>query len=284
MFNRRHAMFAAMLIAAIAFTGTAYSQSSPVQTFTRPSKDLQLGFTPNGQVSEVLVKEGDAVKKGDVLLRLRADDIRAAREINRLNAETDLEIRAAEAQWAQAKVELDINRDLQSKGVGSPQELRRAEVQEIIAGLRVELAKKDNTIARKELERSDVILSYYELRAPIDGIVQRVIVSEGETVEQLKPVLRLVAINPMEVHAPVRTGDTQSLKVGDSAWVVHQLPGHAEPLEGKIKMIDPVADSGSDTRRVVIELPNPKQLPPGIQVSVTFEKPAPLAAAKKPGE
>jgi RND family efflux transporter MFP subunit len=280
MFNRRHAMFAAVLIAAIACTGTAYSQSSPVQTFTRPAKDLQLGFTPNGQVSEVLVKEGDKVKKGDVLIRLRADDIRVAREINRLHAETDLEIRAAEAQWAQAKVELEINRDLQNKGVGSPQEFRRAEAQELIAGLRVESAKKDNVIARKELERSDVILSYYELRAPIDGIVQRVIVSEGETVEQLKPVLRLVSIDPMEVHAPVRTGDTQSLKVGDPAWVVHQLHGHAEPLEGKIKLIDPVADSGSDTRRVVIELPNPKQLPPGVQVSVTFEKPAPLADAK----
>lgn len=282
MLIRRNAVLASMLVVLIALTQLAEAQVQ-VLTFTRPKEDRQLGFTPNGQVAKVNVKEGDQVKAGDELILLRSDDIQAAREVNRLNAESDLEVQAAQAESDLAKVELERTEDLFNRRAASEQELRRAKVQSTIASLRVMLAQKNLDIAKKELDRADVVLSYYTLKAPIDGIVARVIVSEGETVEQLKPVLRLVSIDPMEVHAPVPTRHTQKLKVGDPAWVIHQLPDLSEPMEGKITLVDPVADSGSDTRRVVIELPNPKRIPPGMQVSVQFEKPEAMVTAEKAG-
>ena len=111
----------------------------------------------------------------------------------------------------------------------------------------------------------------YILRAPTDGIVEIVTVEEGELVETLNPVLQLVVIDPLWIDAAVPTDQTLDLKISDAVQVRIDLPGHNEPVMGKIIHMAEVADAASNTRLVRVEMPNPKLLPAGIQVTLDFD-------------
>jgi multidrug efflux pump subunit AcrA (membrane-fusion protein) len=154
-------------------------------------------------------------------------------------------------------------------------ELRRAEAQRDVDALSLEQARLDFQDSQILVKQNQARHDEFLLKAPMAGVVSKVIVAEGELVEQLKPIIRLVVIDPLWIDTAVPTNQTLDLKAGDPAWVQFTLPGHYQPVEAQVKYVDVVADAGSDTRLVRVEVPNPKGLPPGTHVTVSFTKPAP---------
>ena len=77
----------------------------------------------------------------------------------------------------------------------------------------------------------------------------------------------------IEVDVPVKE-TLGAMHVGDRAWLHIQIPGHNEPIEGKIIHIPTAADESSQTRRVQIEASNTQNLPTGLLVRVSFRPPA----------
>src|SRR5690606_18617156 len=119
----------------------------------------------------------------------------------------------------------------------------------------------------------------YTIRAPQAGVMEEIIVDAGETVEALKPVMRMVVIDPLRIDAPVRTRETLELKVGDPAWVRSPLRKANDFIRGEIVHLASVADAASNTRLVRIEIPNDVGVPAGIHVQVSFKAPGELAQA-----
>ena len=120
------------------------------------------------------------------------------------------------------------------------------------------------------------------MRAARAGVVEQVTVREGETVEERKPILRMVVTDPLWVDAMVATRQTLGLKLGSPAWVSHKdLIGHEKPIEGQVIHIASVADAASETRLVRVSVPNPDNLPAGAHVTVSFVPPKTLASAQR---
>ena len=86
--------------------------------------------------------------------------------------------------------------------------------------------------------------------------------------------VRVVQIDPLWVEAPVSLAQARRyLKEGQAAAVFFDSAGKkaaGEGVPGKIILIDSVADAGSDTLKVRVELPNPQQRPAGEHVRVVF--------------
>lgn len=239
----------------------------------RPSEDLELAFSISGRVMEALAEPGDFVQAGSPLLRLDDRDARIRLKLAEIRARSTAALDAAKATLELQRDELEtIKRARADDGVNEREVARQQlEVERAEATLLIEQLKREE--AELEFEAAAVILEKYTLIAPVSGYVELVISKPGETVEALTPVLRLVAIDPLEIDAAIPADLSMSLRAGSTVWVSLQLPGETVYREASVKSLSQVAEGGTSQRRVRISLPNPDGLPAGILARVRLDKP-----------
>lgn len=131
--------------------------------------DIELSTRVSGVVEEVMVKAGQSVKKGAVLLRLNKVIYQA--QVDEASAEGD-RLRAEEAE---AKRDLERGQELYSRTVSSTTELDAAKLRYTRAKSALTMAESKLTIAKKNLLDTD-------LRAPFNGVVAAVPAAPGVVV------------------------------------------------------------------------------------------------------
>lgn len=245
------------------------------KTFTFPSRDSTLGFTFPTEIAEVMVIGGMPVKKGAVLVRGRDEEVRFQRDLQKIIAESDLDVQKADANLAQARIEFEAQKSLRAKKVDSPQEYDRAEVLVRLRTIELETAKVQLEQQKIQLQFRQAQLDRLTLRAPFDGKVDLVTGDVGEVKRETDPVIRVVATDPlwMDVQTPIEQTITQGLKPGDPAWVLIDLPGEPRVYQGKIVEVAADATFESRKRRVRVALPNPSDWPSGPGAWVRFTPP-----------
>ena len=127
-------------------------------------------------------------------------------------------------------------------------------------------ATKETVKKVKELESK---LKQFELRSPVDGIVEKLSIEAGESPRPGEEHIRIVSVKPMWVEVPVPKDLAVTLKNNQTAMVT--FPKATKSQQGNIIFISPVADTASDTVRVKIELPNPEERLVGERVKVEFK-------------
>lgn len=245
-----------------------------VDALAQARHDLKLAFTVDGQVAQVPVKHGQRVEAGQLLIALNDDEGAALVNLWKLRAQSDLEVRTREERLKLAQLEESMLKELRTGHAANPQELRRAELNAAVATLELATARQAQTEAQLQYDQANARHQRYQLIAPLAGVVEEIAVQVGESVEASKPILRLVVTDPLLIEAWVPLGESLQLKAGLPAWVKHRLPGESQTGEGRIISVGQVAESGSQTRLVRIELANPRGLVAGGHVDVQFEKPA----------
>jgi len=238
-----------------------------------------MGFTFPTEVREILVKVGDRVEKGDVLVRARDNEALAAVEVQRARAENRYEIDAVQNALELAQIEYKNLQKLEATGGGSQLEFDRAE-NAVRAG-EIELKRAEERLREQEMQlaRLEADLERYYLVAPYDGVVQDVMVSEGESTNESRPALRLVKVDPLHVRTPADAARVRELdlKLGDPAWVIlnlgEELGPEQEVREGKVIAISPVTETGSQRLIVKVEVPNREGVTAGLLAWVRFEPP-----------
>lgn len=243
------------------------------EAITRPSEDVMLSFVRGGRVSSVLVKEGDRVKKGRLLARQedRAEQIQL-KQLTAKAGDTTL-IEEAEVRLAQKEKDLQKLEWAQTKGAATDWEVEHARLDVRLSELALQLAKfehEQDILRRDELK---VQVKRLRLSSPVSGLVEEVAVDPGESAEPLKPVIRVVQINPLWIDAPVPLAEAGKIKPEQSVYVKFSGSGgdtEGKQVKGKVRNVSVVAHSASDTLRVRIEVPNPSFRPAGERVIVTF--------------
>lgn len=232
-----------------------------VRAFTKPSRDAQMGFSLPTQVMELFVKGGQDVKKGEKLVRGDDAEERALLKIQRLSAESDLAVRHAAVSRDLAQLEYARVMEMRGKGGSNQQEEDRARLSAEAERINYETAKFKQDQEVVSLERMEARVARLVLTAPFDGQVDTVEVDAGQTVSERDKVVRVVNVDPLwiDVPAPMWDPATASLREGERAWVLVEKAGKPLVREGKIIEVSPVSDPGSRTRRVRVEMPNPRE-------------------------
>jgi len=263
---------------------------------TRSSRDATLAFPFPAEIAEIVARGGQPVKKGDLILRARDEEYRYQRDLQKLLADSDLDVQKAQAALDQAKVELDGQTELRDKKMGgSKLEYDRARTTYVVKVVELEIAKNQLEQQKIQLKFREAQLDRNSLRAPFDGRVAEVVVDVGDVKKDSDRVARVVSVNPLWIDVPTPTAQTitLNLKNGDPAWVVLDIPGDAVVGRGKVIEVAAEADPASNTRRVRVELPNPNEHPAGLTAWVRFQPPTgkwaerlapqgPVLAAEKP--
>jgi HlyD family secretion protein len=221
-----------------------------------------------GKITEIVVKEGDHVKKGDVLLRLESiqpsADVDAQRasiesadagvrsaEANRISTEADIKARAADLEHA--KLEWDRGQELFKEGLIPKQDYdtRKATYDSAIAALASAQARAEQSRAllgqahsglsqnQAMLNRLRDVLRKTTYTAPIEGVVTYIAVRAGENVVpgiQNATGSYLMTISNMSVvtsEVMVDETDITSVRLGEAADVtIDALPG--KYFKGKV--------------------------------------------------
>jgi multidrug resistance efflux pump len=257
---------------------SAADQAKAVEAITKPSGDVKLSFVQSGLIGRVLVREGQAVEAGEVLME--QDDKVEQVQKERLKAQADdqTNVDYYVAQRDQKKVYLKRITEV-DRNATTPTEVEMAQLDVKVAELSLQLAIFNHTQEQRKYREFQAQVERMRIRSPISGKVEQISLKEGEAADALAPILRVVSIDPLWIDVPVQLDEARCLTVGTAAQVGFPPPvpaggvssAPAVSVEGKIIHVGAVAEAASNTLLVRVEAPNASARPAGERVEVTFQ-------------
>lgn len=257
-----------IIVAAAILLGELGASAQTIEPITMPSQDVILSFVMPGRIDSIPVKQGDRVKTGDLLIKLDDAAEQASAEQLKRQAEDTIKIRYAEAQFDLKKVMLEKMEAAQQKSVATEIEVAQARLEAKSADLSLELARFEKTQAELKYKEVTATLKRMSLLSPFDGLVERINAQPGESADRDVKIMRVVKIDPLYIDAPVSRQQSSRLRLEQAVKV--GFHNDSAQQTGKIIFIASVADVGSDTVTVRVELPNPSLRRAGERVSIDF--------------
>lgn len=196
-----------------------------------------------GDVRDVLVREGEPVRAGQVVARMDVieHEARVAQARGNLNN--------ARAQLAIAAKTRENNLALVEQGFISRNAFDNSASQFEAASAAVDAAQGALDLVMKSL--NDTVL-----RAPIAGLVSARYVQPGEKVATDSKLLDIVNLQKLELEAAVPASDIAQVAIGQPVEL--QVEGQIGPFAGKVVRINPATQSGSRSVPVYVQLTNPQ--------------------------
>lgn len=209
----------------------------------QPVQIVKVNARFDGDLDRVLVREGEAVRRGQALAVYRPRDI-------------EDRMRAAEAQWqaAQAALRAAENgekraRRLFEAGAASSSDLEAAEAGRSAARAALDQAEAVRNTAKEDVERLDV-------PSPIRGSISHVHVHGGDRTSTGDPLFQVVNTDTVELSATVPSEALARVRPGTPIrFKVDAYPG--ESFQGTVSRVNPTTEPGTRQVRVYSRLPNP---------------------------
>jgi membrane fusion protein (multidrug efflux system) len=210
---------------------------------TEAYHDVLAGADTGGRVEWIGPREGDAVKKGQLLAKIDVSALKAALD--------------------RAQASLDLADDLY-------QRRKKLFERKIINREELNRSKTELTLAKSALQQARVEYERGFLQSPITGRVNKLFVDAGEFIDRGKPMVDLVNIDRIKINVNAPELDVRHLKVGQETRVmIDAYQGRHMP--GKINFVAFKADSVTKTFRVQVVIENPNHdIRPGMIARVAF--------------
>jgi len=219
--------------------------------------ETELRFESNGVVESVNFKEGDLVKKGDIVAMLNQQDFLLKLEYSQSKLKT------AQTQMLTAKKKLEIHQKLYE--VGS---IIKSKLEEV--ALEYENAKSQVTSAEKEVEFAKQEVQKAYLVSPIDGIMGTRDAEAGEFVTSTTKIATIIDISSVYAEVGIIEKDMQKVALGQEATVTVDAYPNTE-FKGTIDNVLPVIEGKSRTITCKIKIENSSgQLLPGMFARATI--------------
>jgi len=236
----------------------------------RTPKSVSIKTKVGGELRQVLVRDGDHVRKGQVLARIDSREYEIALEESRYKHLQALSQMAAEddtftvnsAALETFRGGRDELEDLLRRGALTRQEYQsrilELEMKSLQAGAFRDAVFEQRTglaDARMAEERAKLNLEYTEIRAPFAGIVQGLTMVAGEMLTINNPVCMVFNNDHLEAAVNVLEADLGHLAAGRP--VLLAIPATGDTLQAAIDVISPTLDQGTRTCEILIRFDNP---------------------------
>lgn len=199
--------------------------SARVATLSR----VEIGSTVTGRVAQVQVREGAQVRRGEVLIRLETDELRAA-EAQAVASERQAEATLQAARATLARAEQLVKQNFYS--AAQLDEARRA----------VDVAQAQQGAARAAVVAARARLEQARIEAPADARVLARTVEPGQIVQPGKALMSLALAGPTQLVAQVDERFLDQLRVGQPASVVADAYA-GERFAARVLSIAPLVDA-----------------------------------------
>jgi len=210
-----------------------------------------------GRINSITVKAGDHVNKGQLLVTISDEDIKAKR------AQTAAMIAEAEAAYAASQKDYERYNNLYKQQSATARELDNMTLQLNSAKSRLEAARQ----MRNEVS---AMLAYSSLTAPFSGVVTQKLAEVGSIANPGMTILTIEQNATLQVSASVSESDISNVKVGDTAIV--KIKSADKSFTGKITQLNPSSQFTGGQYLVKISIPEgeKKTLYSGMFVNVSI--------------
>ena len=214
--------------------------SGPVITGSiQPEKRADLRAELGAVVLQVLKENGQAVNRGDLLVRLDDTSIRDS-----LNSAQEA-ARASSQAFEQAERQVERLKTLQAQGMISMQGLEDAQV-------RRNNAQSDLVAARSRVVTAQQQLRRTEVRAPFDGVLSERRVSAGDTVQIGRELVKVIDPRSMRLEGLVSAERMNEVKPGLA--VSFRINGFPQTeYAGKVRRVDATANAVTRQVEVLVD-------------------------------
>lgn len=249
----------------------------------QPRTKVNVQSSVIGEIVALPVKEGQRVKKGDLLVQI--DPQRYRSEVDRLQANLRMSrigIEQQEVALANAQRILKRYDDLRSRGLVSPEAQEKTELDSRLAEINLKSLKEQVDQADAALAIASDQLQKTTIRTPIDGVVTKLNAELGEmtmtgTMNNPGTVIMIVS-DLSEILAEVDVDETRIVKVrpGQTARVVVDAVGELHPYQGTVTEIASTAvkKAGQEVQvflvKVALDRPDDR-LRPGMTAKARIE-------------
>ena len=203
----------------------------------QPEIEVKLSAEVSGEVVELLVKEGDVVKKGQLLCKVRPDVLKSGfdRAVASLNsqkaslASTQQQLKQVEANFANITAKYKRNQELFAKKVISAAEFDAVKAEFEGSKASLESTRQNVVASRFGVEQSNAVvkeaganLAKTTINAPVDGVISKLSIELGDRIlgtSQMAgtEIMRISNLSSMEVSVDVNESDINRVSVGDLA-------------------------------------------------------------------
>jgi len=210
-------------------SATEFQENELVETSGLLSSEQQsnLSFEKGGTINRIFVKEGERVKKGQVLATLNRTEVGS-------------QLNQAEENLNKAKRDAQRTANLYKDSVNTREQFENSQTA-------LTLAKSQLDIARYAANQSSIISN-------TDGVVLKKLANEGEQVSGGTPVLNISSTSEKDWVIKGGITDKDRARIVGGEQVEVNFDVFPETIEGKVKMLAQNSDSGSGLYQVEIRL------------------------------
>jgi HlyD family secretion protein len=191
----------------------------------QPEIEVKISSEVSGEIIALPIKEGQVVKKGDLLVKINPDLYTSGfnRSVSNLSG-TKAGLSQADASFKEAKSNYDRSKTLFDKGIISKSDWDKAVASFEVAQATKESAYYNVQSASASVNEAKDNLGRTTIYAPADGTISMLNVELGERVlgtQQMAgtEILRVANLNNMEVEVDVNENDIVKINIGDAAKV-----------------------------------------------------------------
>jgi membrane fusion protein, multidrug efflux system len=209
------------------------------------NEEVELRSEISGRVSRIFFKEGDRVKKGQILVRINDEE--------------------QQAQLKRLRYNIKLNED---------QEFRQKRLleKEAISQQEYDIALTQLNSIRAELQQLEAIIDKYSIRAPFSGVIGLRYISEGSYVSPTSQIAFMQDIDRVKIEFSIPEKYAYQVKPGSK--IAFYITGRDTSYEGTVYAIEPKIDLATRSVRIRAISPNPGgELFPGAfaRVELTLE-------------
>ncbi|MFU0504907.1 efflux RND transporter periplasmic adaptor subunit [Pseudaminobacter sp. NGMCC 1.201702] len=227
-------------VAVITPSRVMHARAIRISGQTEADKRAVLATRVGGVIAELPAKQGQRVKTGELLLELDAEEKTAA-------------VAMARQVLVQRQAEADAAERLVKTG-NSPK-------------LQADNARSALATAKSMLQAAEAELARNQVKAPFDGIVDRVSVELGSAVMAGSEVATVLSLDPILAKGEIGERDLRYVKIGDEAEV--KLV-NGDTVKGTVRYISRDASAATRTFRLEIAIANPdRTIPAGMTAEIT---------------
>ncbi|TAG24545.1 MAG: efflux RND transporter periplasmic adaptor subunit [Burkholderiales bacterium] len=213
------------------------SQGVPISGSLKAVNSAVIKARVAGEIQGLTVREGDAVKAGQIIARV--DSSEYAARVRQAQETAD----AAKAQIDIAQRSFDNNKALVDQGF-----ISRTALDTSLASLQSAQANHKAALAALDVSKKSVQDTV--LTSPINGIIAQRLAQPGERVGIDARVVEIVDLSRLELEAPLAASDSVQVRIGQTARL--KLEGRLEETIAKVSRINPSASASS--RSVLVYL------------------------------
>jgi RND family efflux transporter MFP subunit len=206
----------------------------------KPIEAVSIRSRIEGDLTSVLVREGDRVQVGQMLAQFEA----AEHEGNYGSAEAEKAAAQSELQTAQWNA--DQSMDLFKAGALAERDLRSAQQAVVTAKARL-------AAAEARLRSASVMLQGTRVIAPTSGTIDQRLVENGEHVARGAPMFSLVRNDVLELAANVPARQAEGIRPSQHV----RFSAAGRDLEGRVARVSPTINPANRSITVWVQVPNP---------------------------